>query len=83
MVGPSSFVPMFHPLQEVLRQEGMGNGVAGLMKGSQGSLSSVTSSIIKNFSTRVMGLMSTSLNNLLPPVINTLYLDVHGRRALL
>lgn len=41
------------------------------MKGSQGSLPNVTSSTIKNFSTRVMGLMSTLLSNLLPPVMNT------------
>lgn len=33
-VGWPSGVLMFHPLQEVLRQEGMGNGVTGRMKGS-------------------------------------------------
>lgn len=73
------YVPSFAGSSEAGRD---GTGLLGLGRAHSG-LCRVHISIMKNLSTRVMGPMSTSPGNLLLPVLNTLNLNVHGRRMLL
>lgn len=70
------------PCRKVLMGDEMSGGIAELVKGQSGSLQSVTSSAIQNFSSRVMGLVPTSNVDLFP-ALSTFNSDVCDRRVFL